>query len=614
LIDRPLNKKWGRRAWRRFFHADILFVVGGLFTLLAALVQPFYTFNLWFADQFLETRNPSQNIVIAGIDDDSLETYGRISEWPRELHAKAVTNLAAAGATAIGYDIVFADAAPGDASFAAALAKAGNVVLAVAGSERVAQANGAVTLNRFLTPAKTLEQPEDRIGHVNVIPDPDGKVRRIPLIVKGTDGQTYPSLSLAVLYALFHKQPPGVYEQKNHGINLLARDIPVDNSYLMRLNFAVADTSLTTISYADIISGNFSAALVKNKIVLVGMTATGDVDEWAIPVSAGKVPGVLIHAAEMDTILRTKFISETGINITVMIIMLLTLVCAIILPLFGTWRWTDVMKASGFIFGLLIVYVLISSLIAGRGIILNVLYPVLTVVAVYFADIIYIVIQEQNDKRFVKELFGRYVSPQVSRNLINLANEGTLAMGGEEREVTIFFTDIRSFTTISEKLSPGEVVKMLNSCLPVMIDSITRNGGLVNKFAGDSLMGVWNAPQSQSGHPYLAVKAAWEAQNEMKKKEVNNALLAGVRFGIGINTGRAIAGNVGSLGRAEYTVIGDAVNLASRICSVAVGGGILIGPDTYEQIKDRINVEAQPPQTFKGKSMPIVTYLVIGLK
>ncbi|HSW59114.1 MAG TPA: adenylate/guanylate cyclase domain-containing protein, partial [Dehalococcoidales bacterium] len=148
--------------------------------------------------------------------------------------------------------------------------------------------------------------------------------------------------------------------------------------------------------------------------------------------------------------------------------------------------------------------------------------------------------------------------------------------------------------------------------LPVMIDAIVQNGGLVNKFAGDSLMGVWNAPQTQAEHPRLAVKAGWEAQSKMVELCACNTDLTGVQFGIGINTGKAVAGNLGSSGRVEYTVIGDAVNLASRICGSTPGREIMIGPETYRQTQDFLEVEALPPQLFKGKSQPIVVYRVKG--
>jgi adenylate cyclase len=614
LNQTAAKKKWGRRKWRCLLHGLILFAIGGLFTLVIALVQPFYTFNLWFSDQFLKTESPSGNIVIAGIDDKSLKTYGKWSEWPRDLHARAINNLSAAGATAIGYDVVFTDASPGDSALAAALEKAGNVVLAVAGTDRVPAKDLPVTLNEFLVPVKTLGQASAGVGHVNIVPDKDGKVRRIPLIVKGTGGETYPSLSLAVLYTLFHQPQPGSYQQTGHKINLLMRDVPVDDSYFMRLNYAVADNSLTYVSYADIISNNFTPSLVKNKVVLVGMAATGDLDTWSIPGSAVRVPGVLVHAASIDTILRARFLTEAGMNVTVLTMLLLTTICAVVLPWFGTWRWTDIIKGAGLAVGLLVIYVVVSSVTAGRGYIINILYPVQTLALVYFGNVVYTVLREQSDKKLVKELFGRYVSPQISREILNMADMGELKLGGEDREVTILFADIRSFTTLSEKMSPGDVVKMLNTCLPVMIDAIVRNGGLVNKFAGDNLMGVWNAPQSQPGHPAMAVKAAWEAQRKMEELGHSEPLLDGVRFGVGINTGMAVAGNVGSLGRAEYTVIGDAVNLASRICSVAPGGEILIGPVTYLQSVNVLDVEAQPPQMFKGKSQPIVVYRVKGIK
>jgi len=137
---------------------------------------------------------------------------------------------------------------------------------------------------------------------------------------------------------------------------------------------------------------------------------------------------------------------------------------------------------------------------------------------------------------------------------------------------------------------------------------------MVNKFAGDNIMAVWNAPQLQPGHAVLAVKAAWEAQQAVIEKQSSDASLPRVQFGIGVNSGEAVAGNVGSLGRAEYTVIGDAVNLASRICGVAPGGEVWIGPETYSQVKDHMEVEAVGPQSFKGKSQPVTVYRVVGLR
>jgi adenylate cyclase len=608
------KKKLRQKSRKRLFHALILLGVGSIFTLIIALVQPFYTFNLWFADQFLETDSPSPNIVIAGIDDTSLETFGKWSEWPRSLHTSAIENLKQAGAAVIGYDVIFADDSPDDAGLAAAINQADNVVLAVAGTDRISVKDKELTLKEFLLPAEQLRENTSSLGHVNIVPDPDGKVRRIPLIATGENGETYPSLGVAMLHVLFHLPLLEDYTANNGKITLLMRDIPVDESYFMRLNYAVTDNTLTYISYKDIVKNNFDPALVKNKIVLVGIMATGDLDAWSVPTAAIRIPGVLIHAAVMDTILRTQFVTEAGMSISLLIMMLVVFICTLLFPWVGTWKWQDMLKVTGITVALLFLYVFACALISNSGLILNVLYPSLTLLVLYISNIIYMVLKEQNDKKFVKELFGRYVSPQISKEIVAMANEGGLKLGGEEREVTIFFCDIRNFTTISEKLSPEGVVKMLNTCLPIMIDAVVRNEGFVNKFAGDNLMGVWNTPKSQDGHAKLAVKAAWEAQQKMRELCGNNLEIGNVQFGIGINTGKAVAGNVGSSGRVEYTVIGDAVNLASRICSVAPGTEILIGPETYHQAQDSIEVEPLPPQMFKGKSQLIVVYRVKGLR
>jgi class 3 adenylate cyclase len=224
------------------------------------------------------------------------------------------------------------------------------------------------------------------------------------------------------------------------------------------------------------------------------------------------------------------------------------------------------------------------------------------------------VISEQSDKRFVKDLFGRYISPQVAREIINRANTGVLELGGEEREVTVLFADIRDFTSISERQSPEAIVAMLNKYLSEVVDIVIRNHGIVNKFGGDNVMAVWNAPPSQPENAALAVKAAWEIQQKVTELDQQEAELPAIKFGIGINTGTALAGNIGSVGRAEYTVIGDTVNTASRICSGAPGGEIMIGADTYQQARDFLEVEEMEPQYVKGKEEPVMIFRVTGLK
>jgi adenylate cyclase len=604
--------KLRQRRWRRLIHALVILAAGSFLTIILVLVQPFHTVNQWTKDQFLGSGTFSPNVVVVGIDDKSLETYGRWSEWSRDLHAKAIDNLNNAGASVIGFDIVFANSTSSDEMLASAIHNADRVVLGMSGTNQVPGQRAGLTFDKLLLPVTALLNASNNIGHVNVVPDFDGKVRRLPLMIKQTGGENYPSLSIAVLQSLFHMTESNTYQIENHRISMLARKIPVDSSYFMRVNYADNIHNLPSVSYADIISGDFDPSIIDNKIVLIGMTATGEIDTWAIPNEAIRVPGVLVHAATIDTILRQQFISETGIRVTFFTMVLLVLICAVLLPLCGTWRWIDILKGTGIVILLMIVLIITSSVIASNGSIIDVFYPDLTLIGLYITNILFIAIREQSDKRFVKGLFGRYVSPQISQKIVTMANNGALTLGGEEREVTILFADIRNFTTISEKMSPEAVVKMLNTYLPVMIEAVVNNGGIVNKFAGDNIMAVWNAPQSQSDHAALAVKAAWEAQSNLAATEQNNALPIPVKFGIGINTGIALAGNLGSTGRSEYSVIGDTVNLASRICSSTPGGEIWIGHETFCQVNNSCNFDTLEPQFFKGKTSPTPVYRVTG--
>jgi adenylate cyclase len=613
-VTPPSKHKRTRSQSKRLYHTLVLIGVGGIITLVALLVQPFYSINLWVSDQLFVSQPPSPNIVIAGIDDATLATYGLWGEWPRSLHAQAIDNLSQAGAKVIAYDVIFTDTSSDDETLATAIASAGNVVLADVGTQPVLQGDGQVAYSDFLMPVATLEQAASSIGHANVLPDGDGTVRRVPLVIKSTSGQVYPSLTLAALYREFGLPLPQDYPLKNGSVYLVMRDVPVDNSYNLRVNFGANNGQRPYVSYGDIISGNFDPKLVENKIVLVGMTATGELDVFSVPASASKIPGVYVHAGAMDTILTQRFLTDPSPFVPPLIMVGLIGITALALPRLGTRHWTDIAKGLGLTIGLFIA-VLVGGFIAfDKGYTLNLLYPLLLLPAAYVGNIIYIVITEQRDKRFVKELFGRYISPQIAREIVTRADAGDLQLGGEQREVSVFFADIRGFTTISEQLSPEAVMQMLNSYLSVIADAVVENDGIVNKFVGDNIMAVWNAPQSQPDHARLAVKAAWEAQVRLAELRQKDNRPIPVQFGIGVNTGVAVAGNVGSAGRSEYTVIGDSVNTASRICSNTPGNEVRIGAQTYSQAKDYLDVEQLEPQQVKGKAAPITIYRVISLR
>ena len=378
-----VSKGQGSRLQKRFlYHILILLVVGFVYILFLTLVQPFHRIDLWLSDQLFVSEIPSPNIVIVGIDDDTLETYGRWSDWPRSLHTQAIYNLSTARAKVIGFDILFADNSSDDEMLATAMKSAGNIVLPVVGTEQQPSTVPEITYTHMLSPVSLLEQASANIGHVNITPDPDGTVRRLPLVIRDSKGQIYPSFSLTVLHTLFAMSLPQGYLRQDGHLHLLGRDIPVDTSYSLRINFAPENTSRPYISYKDVIQGKFDSLAIENKIVLIGMTATGELDKWAVPTSAGKVSGVFIHAAAMDNILRQQFLTEVGSGTNLIIMLLLMGITVFALPRFG-------LRRGGVIIGVLSAGYLIASFVTfENGYILNILYPLSIPPVVYISNVL----------------------------------------------------------------------------------------------------------------------------------------------------------------------------------------------------------------------------------
>jgi adenylate cyclase len=217
----------------------------------------------------------------------------------------------------------------------------------------------------------------------------------------------------------------------------------------------------------------------------------------------------------------------------------------------------------------------------------------------------------EDELRKVIQLFRRYVAPQVVDEILKSSGAETLDLSGELREVTVLFADIRNFTSIAEKMAPHEVVELLNTYLGEMTHVVFRYDGTVDKYIGDAIMAVFNAPMKQKNHARLAVTAAMRIQESVLKLQSDNP---NISVGIGINTGSAILGNVGTELHLDYTVIGDAVNIASRLCRDAKAGELLISQSTYEQVKDYVSATGLDTRMFKGKTEPVKVYNVQDMR
>ena len=603
----PLSGRWNRRQVRLIRHTLILLGIGGVLALIT-LSHPFSGLRWSLTDRLFEPQSPSPNVLVVAIDDATLETLGvRVSgEISRSDHARVVDNLSQAEAGVIAFDILFAQTTEDDASLVDAMQQTGNVVLPVAGTQPLSAEESATIYQGILKPTSALNQESAATGHANLSPDGDEVVRALPLIVEGPAGETYPAFSLAVLDTFFVPWPlPDDCTVQDGSLNVLGRSIPVEEGSRMRINYVGGSGTFATLSYQDVLRGDFNAEQVKDKIVLIGVTATGETDFWSTPVSSGRTAGVEIHANAIDTILRQRFLTDTGNIVTLLIILLMTIIAGFSLPHLRL-RW-----ASLVIVGMILVYLVIVFLAFDQGYILNILHPPVALVILLVCSIVCTVVAEQERRREARDLFGKYVSPQVAEEIVQLSDTGTLTLGGEQREATVLFADVRGFTTLSEEMSPASIVDLLNRHFSAIIDSVLSNGGIINKFGGDNILAVWNAPHDQEDHAFSAVRAAIDAQVAIQQIHEEDPELPQIQFGFGINTGDVLAGNVGSEGRLEYTVIGDAVNVAARLSGAAPGGRIWISSSTLEGLSRRVEVRELEPQYFKGKTEAVPVYEVL---
>jgi adenylate cyclase len=436
-------------------------------------------------------------------------------------------------------------------------------------------------------------------------------MRRVPVVIG--DGNDYePSLALAV--AAKYLRRPEVVESpsKNHVLPFAGRFIPVTDNNEMLINYLVSPDStggivnFQAVSFVDILNEETDITIFQDKIVLIGATASGLGDTFWTPMGMVK-NGVEIHASAIHTILAGNFLRLTPSAITVALILTLALLCGLAV------LYLRVLTASLLVAFLCIAYFLAAFFFFDNGILLNMLYPPLAIVGTFVGVNLSNVIYERSEKREITETFGRYISPQVAEKIMATMREGELELGGREYDVTVAFADVRGFTSIAENIPPEELVTILNVYLSAVIEAVLSYGGIINKFGGDSVMAIWNAPVECEGHALLAVKAAVSAQSAISELKEKGDSIAKMEFGIGINTGKAVAGIMGSEDRLEYSVVGDIVNTAARLASSTPGGKIWIGNRTFAEIEGHILAKPLKPLIVRGKRVPIQAYEVLDI-
>ncbi|OFZ67603.1 MAG: guanylate cyclase [Betaproteobacteria bacterium RBG_16_56_24] len=622
--------------------------------------------------QMTMPRTVDERIVILDIDEKSLKEEGRWP-WSRDHLGLLMDKLFDKhGVAVVGFDVVFAEKdessglkvlqkigqeqLKGDAQFQAALAQlrpqleydklfAGkirnrNVVLgyyltsqddtnvsgtlpdpAFAAGTFKGRPIGFTSWNGYGANLPELQQAAASAGHFNPLIDFDGEVRRVPMLVE-YGGAYYESLSLAVVRTLLG-QPrllPGFAESKSSGyggLEWLELDtaggrlkIPLDAEVATFVPYRGKQGSFRYISVADVLHDRVEVSQLKGKIVLVGTTAPGLLDMRATPV-AEVYPGVEIHANMIAGILdqNLKDSPPYMIGAEVVWLLLIGITLSFLLPQLSPAK---TVLASVFMFAI----TLGLSLLAWHyGNLLFLVANSLVMIALLFAlDMSYGYFIESRTKRQITSLFGQYVPNELVEEMAE--HPESVSMEGESREMTILFSDVRGFTTISEGLDPKELTLLMNEFLTPLSRVVYKHRGTIDKYMGDCIMAFWGAPLPDANHASNAIVAGIEMQATLKalQPHFKERGWPEIHVGVGINTGRVSVGNMGSEVRVAYTVMGDAVNLASRLEGITkqYGVGVIVGENTKNAVTGFVYRELDHVRV-KGKDKPVAIYEPIGL-
>jgi adenylate cyclase len=622
-------------------------------------IRTFDTFQLF--DPRVKKIKP---VTIVDIDEKSLAKLGQWP-WPRTTIADLIVNLTNLGAVVIAFDVVFSepdrlnpDAAArtmryideatraklrelpsNDQVFSDAISKS-RVVLGETGLDTVrVEPDESLPLTSFATLGREID-PKEFIyqfpgllrnvpviekaaagrGLITIVPERDGIIRRVPMVLQA-QGNTMPSLSLEILRVVTNT--PTILVTSNDAglksIKLKGLEIPTDSNGRLWVHFARQDRDKTIyVSAADVLANTASPDKIKGKLVLIGTSAVGLNDIKTTPVSPA-MPGVEIHAQVLESALTGGFVQQPNSGIA------LEFLAALVAGLFVIGFAPNLGPARLVALGALFATGLIGTswyAYQYQRQLLDFTYPLLSTTAIYLTLIFSGFVREQAQRRQIRSAFGQYLSPALVEQLAQSPEK--LVLGGEEREMTILFSDVRGFTTISEsfKHDPQGLTRLMNRFLTPLTNAILARKGTIDKYMGDAIMAFWNAPLDDKQHQLNACNAAvdmLEKIDELNKIREEEALEGGhaylpLNVGVGLNTGVCVVGNMGSDLRFDYSVLGDSVNLASRLegQTKEYGFPIIVGSRTALAVKDEFAILELDFIMVKGKKEPEVIYAIAG--
>ncbi|MBO4776010.1 MAG: adenylate/guanylate cyclase domain-containing protein [Lachnospiraceae bacterium] len=549
---------------------------------------------------YQQSRGVNQSIKIIAVDEKALNTYGPFGTWDRSVYAD-VLNALGDYPSVVGFDFHFSGqmSEEGDAILKEAAMERGNVVFAShIDFDTVAERDedGKLVLNQLYVNAMELPFSEEEVayGYVNVFADSDGAVRRaMPTFTNTQTGETYTGFAYRV-YQLY-------CEKKG-----IAPTAPkVDSTGSMWIYYAGKPFDYEAISLSDLLDGKIDPRVFTDCIVLVGAYANGLQDQFSVPNSGTEMFGVEINANILQAYTDGAFPVPAD---RVFISILTALIAFALFLLFSKMglKWGTPLFVVLEVF-----YVFLGIILFTKAdIILPGVYMLILIFLDYLFALILKYISESIQKRKIASAFRKYVAPQVVDGIMK-SGQYKIALGGETRDIAVLFVDIRGFTPLSESLKPEQVVEILNEYLNLTTNSIFKNGGTLDKFIGDATMAVFNAPFDLDDYELRALRTAKDivAGAKALEKSCMDRFGRKVTFGVGVNCGEAVVGNIGCDFRMDYTAIGDTVNTAARLESNAKPGQVLISETIYERVKDKgVKVEPIGEIPLKGKSKGVFVY------
>lgn len=618
------------------------------------------TFDMF---QLIDPRDKKgvRPVTIVDIDDRSLAKFGQWP-WPRTRIADMIINLTNLGAVAIGFDVVFSEAdrlnpdlvanqmrylddatrmklreLPSNDQILSEAIKRSHVVLGETGQPEVGgeldktlpftgvatvgEENAEKFLFEFpglLRNVPIIEKVAAGRGLFSIKTERDGLIRRVPMIMRA-QGNIMPSLSLEILRVITGTPTLLVRTDKTgvRAIRLKGVEIPTDKNGQLWIHYARRDPSIY-VSAADVLDNTVPPGRLTGKLVLIGTSAAGLYDLKTTPVSS-TMPGVEIHAQVLESVLSGAVISQPNyaLGVELLAALIIGILVIIFTPNLGPVR----LVLAGATFAAILIGTSWFYYWRYRYLI-DFTYPLLSTTAIYLTFIFASFVREQRQRKEIRGIFAQYMSPVLVEQMAQSPEK--VVLGGEEREMTIMFSDVRGFTTISESYrhDPQGLIVLMNRFLTPLTDVIIEEKGYVDKYMGDAIMAFWNAPLDDAEHQVNACEAAirmLEKIDVVNKEREQEAADGGhvyipLNVGIGLNTGIGVVGNMGSDLKKNYSVLGDSVNLASRLegQTKEYGFPIIVGSRTALAAKDKFAILELDFIMVKGKSEPEVIYAIAG--